>query len=158
MVRASEGSAAPGPAPRSRYALLTVAAVLTAGTLGQFFLAGLSVFDTPRHWTSHATFGSVLGLVAYVAWIPAVLGRVGWKLVVGSVLLPVLFTAQHALVVADEPWVQALHPLNGAFLFAISLWMTVRTIGLVRGGRGTPADERRGQAKGGTPFEPSGNP
>ncbi len=151
MAHSIEAAAAGGPPRRSRYALLALAAALTAGTMGQFFLAGLSVFDTPRHWSSHATFGSALGVVAYVAWIPAVLGRVGWKLVVGSLLLPVLFTAQHALVAIDQPSVQALHPLNGACVFVLSLWIAVRTLGLVRRDSAASVSVRR-RAEGGPPV------
>ena len=137
-----ERRATGGLARRSRYVLLAVALLLTAGTMGQFFLAGLSVFDGPRHWGDHATFGSMLGLIANVAWIPAVLGRVGWKLVVGSLLLPVLFVAQHAFVAIDQPAVQALHPLNGACLFALSLWLAVRTGALVHRGAAAASPPR----------------
>lgn len=152
MARSIDGATASGPVRWSRSVLLVLAAVLTAGALGQFFLAGLSVFDTPRHWTSHATFGSVLGLVANVAWNPAALGRVGWRLVVGSLLLPVLFTLQHALVALDQPFVQALHPLNGACLFALSLLITGRTGALVRRGSATSPSPVRRRAEGGTPV------
>ena len=151
MARSREHAATGVLARRSRYLLLAVAIVLTAGALGQFFLAGLSVFETPRYWSNHATFGSVLGLVANVAWVPAILGRVGWRLVVGSLLLPVLFTAQHALVAIDQSFVQALHPLNGACLFALSLGIAVRTAALVRRGSAAPASVRR-RAGSGTPI------
>lgn len=132
--RPTEVAPVSGLARSSRRVLLLLAVLLTAGALGQFFLAGLSVFDTPRYWSNHAAFGSVLGLFANIVWIPAALGRVGWKLVVGSLLLPVLFTLQHVFPAIDEPYVQALHPLNGAVLFALSLWIAVRTLGLLRRG------------------------
>jgi len=132
LGRATGTSPARGSTTRSRSVLLTLAVVLTVGAMGQFFLAGLSVFDTPVYWADHATFGSALGMVAYVVWIPAVLGRVGRRLVGGAVLLPVLFTLQHVFPASAEPYVQALHPLNGAVLFALSLWIACRSVGLLR--------------------------
>ena len=121
-----------GLARTSRYIVLLLAVVLTARALGQFFLAGLSVFDTPRHWSTHATVGSVLGLVAYVVCIPAALGRVGWKPIAGALLLPVLFTLQHVFPHMEQPAVRALHPLNGVLLFALSWWLVLRTLHQLR--------------------------
>lgn len=135
-----------GLARRSRWIVLLLAAGLTAGALGQFFLAGLSVFDTPRYWSNHATFGSVLGLFANIVWIPAAVGRVGWRLIVGSLLLPVLFTLQHLFPAIDEPSVQALHPLNGALLFALSLWIALRALGLLRPSAAPPPASARSRA------------
>jgi len=127
-------SAAPvgGLARASRYATLVLAVVLTAGAMAQFFLAGLSVFDTPSHWPTHATTGSALGALANLVWIPAALGRVGWRLVLGSVLLPVLFVLQHVFPAMDQAAVRALHPLNGAVIFVLSLWLALRTLDLLR--------------------------
>ena len=116
----------------SRYLLLALAGLFVAGAVGQFFLAGLAVFDSPLRWTDHRDLGHSLDLVAMVIWIPAAAGRVGWRLIIGSVLLVVLFKAQYAFVGLDEPYVQALHPLNGAVVFALSLWIGRRVFDLVR--------------------------
>ena len=147
----------PSPAPPplstlaiwSRYLLLALAVLFVAGAMGQFFLAGLAVFDSPLRWSDHRNLGHTLDLVAMVIWIPAALGRVGWRLVAGSVLLVVLFKAQYAFVEIDEPYVRALHPLNGAVLFALSLWIVRRALDLVRrprrsrdNGRGRTAPPR----------------
>lgn len=118
----------------SRIVLFALAVLFVAGAVGQFFLAGLSVFDTPLRWSDHATLGHTLGLVAYVAWIPAVLGRVGRGLIVGSVLLGVLFGFQYAFAESNEPSIQALHPLNGAVMFALALWLGRRTFAVLRRG------------------------
>ena len=59
----------------SRYVLLTLALLFVAGAGAQFFLAGLSLFDTPSHWAEHANLGHKLGIVPWFLWIPAVLGR-----------------------------------------------------------------------------------
>ncbi len=116
----------------ARLVVLLLAVVLTAGVLSQFFLAGLSVFDTPRHWPTHAALGSVLGLVAFFVWIPAAVGRVGWMPFAGVLLLPVLFIFQHVFPHLGQPALRALHPLNGALIFALSLWLARRTFPLMR--------------------------
>ncbi|MDP9366291.1 MAG: DUF6220 domain-containing protein [Chloroflexota bacterium] len=99
----------------------------------------MSVFDTPSYWTGHATFGSALGAVANLVWIPAALGRVGWRLIVGSVLLPVLFVLQHVFPTMDQAAVRALHPLNGALIFVLSLWLASRMFALLRRKPASPA-------------------
>ncbi len=128
-----------GLARAARAVTLFLLVVLTGGAMGQFFLAGLSVFDTPSYWTGHATFGSALGAVANLVWIPAALGRVGWRLIVGSVLLPVLFVLQHVFPTMDQAAVRALHPLNGALIFVLSLWLASRMFALLRRKPASPA-------------------
>lgn len=134
----SDSPAATMPTPRGRVAgvaraaLLALAAVLTAGALAQFFLAGLGVFDAPGYWTAHEALGSALGLVAFVAWIPALLGGVGRRVTGATLLLPALYTLQHVFPHLEPAWLRALHPLNGACLFALSLWLGVRALGLLQ--------------------------
>lgn len=116
-----------GLARSARYLALVLAVVLTAGALGQFFLAGLNVFDAPRSWSGHIALGSSLGLVAYVVWIPVVVGRLGRRMLLGATLLPVLFTLQHVFPAMDQAAVRALHPVNGALILVVSLWLALRT-------------------------------
>lgn len=131
-IRPSAAPPVGGLARAARSVFLFLTVVIAVGAMGQFFLAGLSVFDTPRYWGNHATFGSALGALANLLWIPAALGRVGRKLIAGSLLLPVLFVLQHVFPEIDRPAVQALHPLNGALLFALTLWLALRAFGLLR--------------------------
>lgn len=121
-----------GLAVASRSILLALTALFTLGATAQFFLAGLSLFDNPSRWADHANLGHVLGLIPWILWIPAVAGRVGGKLIAGSILLLVLFGAQYAFIESGEPYAQALHPLNGAVMFALTLWMSLRIVGLLR--------------------------
>lgn len=138
LQRGAPAPSRPGTAPvggvarPARAILLFLTVVLTAGALGQFFLAGLSVFGSAAYWGNHAVFGSALGSLAMLVWIPAALGRVGGKVVAGSLLLPVLFTLQHVFPAIDQPFVQALHPLNGALILVLSLWLAARAFGLLR--------------------------
>lgn len=115
-----------------RFAFLSLAFLFTAGALGQFFLAGLSIFDNGVHWADHARLGHWLGIVARLIWIPALLGRVGRRMVVATILLAVLFEAQYGFVEFDNPTVQALHPMNGALMFGLSTWIVARAFALVR--------------------------
>lgn len=150
--RSTTGTGSPPPLParrlgrRAQGCLLVLSGVLTVGALGQFFLAGLGVFDAPRHWGSHAIIGSTLGLVTYVVWIPAALARVGRGPIAGALLLPLLFIAQHAFPQMDQPFLRALHPLNGAVIFALSLWLTGRAAGALRSAK--PAVARQGLTEG----------
>ena len=127
-----ERSTAGGGTIAARVVLLALTALFVAGAAMQFFLAGLSLFDDPSRWADHASLGHVLGLIPWVLWIPAVLGRTGWRLIAGSLLLMVLFMAQYAFIESGTPSAQALHPLNGAVMFALALWMCTRTVGLLR--------------------------
>lgn len=115
----------------ARWALVALAVLFTFGAFGQFFLVGVSYFDNPVRWKDHANFGSILGLLTYVIWIPAVLGRTGTRVVLGSVLLLVLFMAQHASIAVDSPMVNALHPLNGAVMLVLAFWIAQRTLAVI---------------------------
>lgn len=132
MTASNELHPVSGFATVARYILLALAVLFVAGAAGQFFLAGLSVFDSPLHWSDHRNLGHAVGLLTEIMWIPALIGRVGKKLVAASVLMFVLVGAQYAFVEIDEPYVQALHPLNGVVLFALSFWIGRRTLDLLR--------------------------
>lgn len=116
----------------SRWILMILAALFTAGCFIQFFLVGVSFFDDASRWNDHATFGSFLGLLTYVLWIPAVTGKTGARTIVVSVALLFLFSAQHAFIGIDNSRVNALHPLNGSLLLVLGWWLTQRSFGLAR--------------------------
>lgn len=142
-MSSSSGSGVPGRfTTGGRIVLLVLAVLFTAGALAQFFLAGLSIFDTPKYWSDHTTTGHIIGEGAFIMWIFAATGRACSRLVVGAILLAILMGAQYAFVHAGAAWVQALHPLNGALLFALSLWIAVRAFMLLTGRRAQTADLR----------------
>lgn len=115
----------------ARVILLVLIALFVLGAGAQFYLAGLSIFDTPAHWSDHANLGHGLGMLPWFLWIPAALGRAGWKVIAGTVLLFVLFEAQYAFIEAGNAFVHALHPLNGALIFALAVWIAVATARLL---------------------------
>jgi hypothetical protein len=117
----------------ARWALLALAALFTLGAFTQFFLVGISYFDNPVRWKDHANLGHILGLLPYVMWIPAVLGRAGTRVILGALLLFVLFMAQYAFIEIDNSMAHAFHPLNGSILLVLGFWLTQRAFALTRG-------------------------
>ena len=117
----------------ARWVLVALAGLFTLGAFTQFFLVGISYFDNPVRWKDHADLGNALGLLTYLIWIPAVLARAGTKVILGSILLLVLFMAQHAFIEVDSSIVNALHPLNGSVMLVLAFWLTQRAFALARG-------------------------
>ncbi len=117
----------------SRWVLLALATLFTLGAFAQFFLVGVSYFDDPVRWKDHTDLGHMLGLLPYVMWIPAVLGRAGTRVIVGTLLLFVLFMAQYAFIEVDSTMMHAFHPLNGSIMLVLAFWLTTRAFALARG-------------------------
>lgn len=96
----------------------------------QVFLAGLGVFDDPAAFVTHREFGYLFGWLTLVMLVLALVGRMGRRIVGGSLLLLVLFALQSVLVALrdSQPAVAALHPLNGMaiLLVAVALARTSR--------------------------------
>lgn len=116
----------------SRVILVALALLFVAGAVAQVFLAGLAIFDTAGRWADHTNLGHMLGLLAHLMWIPALVGRVGLRLIIGAVLLAVLFGFQYMFMESGEPYMQALHPVNALALFALALWVGLGAIHLLR--------------------------
>lgn len=132
----------------ARWSLVLLAGLFTLGALTQFFLVGLSMFEDGARWQDHKSLGHILGLLPYVIWIPAVLGRAGRGVILGSLLLYVLFMAQYAFINVDTGAVRALHPLNGTFLLLLGAWVTQRALALARTPVDAPAQQRQRRVSG----------
>ncbi len=117
----------PGVVTWSRRVLVLLAALFTLGAFTQFFLVGLSFFDDAARWNDHATLGHILGVLPYVMWIPAVLGKTGRGMIIATIVLFVSFMLQYVFIEVDSSMVNAFHPLNGSFLLVLSWWITMRT-------------------------------
>ena len=124
-----------GGAAAARYAYLGLMLVLTAMALMQFFWVGLSMFESPARWVDHRTTGHVFGLITYVVWVPAVLGRLGRGQVIASVALLVMAHLQYAFIGIDSGIVNALHPLNGSLILVLCFWMSGSAIRVIRTAR-----------------------
>jgi hypothetical protein len=126
----------------ARWTLLFLVTLFTLGAMSQFFLVGLGMFEDGARWQDHKTFGHVLGLLTYVIWIPAVLGKAGRGVILGALMLYVLFMAQYAFIHAGTGTMRALHPLNGTFLLLLGAWVTQRAFALVRTPVEAPAKQQ----------------
>ena len=122
----------------ARWALAALAGLFTLGALGQFFLVGMGMFEDAARWKDHETLGHMIGLLPYVMWIPAALGRTGARVILATVLLYVLFMAQYAFINVDSGIANAFHPLNGAVMLMLGAWLTGRAVGLARDARRRP--------------------
>ncbi len=118
-----------------RWAYTTVAWILFAAVIVQFFLAGLGVFVGAQNFEIHAMFGALILLGALVAVVCSFVARLPWKLIGLGALLPVLVFMQGALLAlghAVTPALAALHPVNGLLIFWLSGTMALRSTRYVR--------------------------
>ena len=115
-----------------RFLFLGITVILTTMALLQFFLAGLGMFEAPARWADHANNGHIFGFITYVVWIPAFLGKLGRKLIIGSVVIFVLAHLQYPFMEIDSGIVNALHPLNGSLILVVTVWLTGQAIASVR--------------------------
>ena len=122
-----------GAALWARYALVAVAWLFAAGAVVQLFLAGLSVFDpaNPR-WDDHVDFGRMIGFLAYLLPILALIGRVGMPRFMHALTIAVLFVVQSILANVDEGWIAALHAVNAILLLGGSFDLGRLTLAQVR--------------------------
>ncbi|MGH2559236.1 MAG: DUF6220 domain-containing protein [Thermomicrobiales bacterium] len=118
-----------------RIALIGVAIVFLIGGVVQFFLAGLSVFDA-EPWDNHVDFGRMLGFLAYLMPILALLGRVGMPRIGHAFVVTILFIVQSFLANVDTGWIAAFHPLNGLLLLGAASSLAARIRELVQSDRG----------------------
>lgn len=118
----------------ARWTLVAIAALFTIGAMGQFFLVGLSMFEDGAHWQDHKTFGSILGLLSYVMWIPALLGKTSRGLLLATLAFFFLFWAQYAFINIDNGIAKAMHPLNGTFLLLLGAWIFRTSLAQARQG------------------------
>jgi len=108
-----------------RRSLITSAAwLIPAAVLGQFLLAGLSLFHDARSWAGHGILGSALALPIGIFAVATLTGsRVGhlrfWALAQATV-----YVVQVGLILvgqsAGSGILQALHASNGALLLLVS--------------------------------------
>jgi hypothetical protein len=119
----------------ARYGLIAFAWLFAAGGIVQIFLAGLAVFEPAEavsHWNDHVDFGRMIGFLAYLLPVFALVGRAGVRLVGQAFVVAILFVVQSILPNVDEAWVAALHPVNGFFLVGAAGSLGGAVLGLVR--------------------------
>lgn len=104
---------------------LVVAWLLVAGVVVQVFLAGLGVFDDPRTFQVHATWGYLLELLPFLLLVLAAVGRLGRRQLVYPLAIFGMFILQSVFVGlrADAPMLSALHPVNGFAILLVSIML-----------------------------------
>ena len=132
VARSAQSHERSGLVTGARWTLVILSLLFTAGALGQFFLVGLSMFEDGARWSDHKNLGHILGMLPYAMWIPAVLGKTGNKVILGTLMLFVLFMAQYGFISADRGVAKAFHPLNGTFLLLLGAWLVQQSIRLAR--------------------------
>jgi hypothetical protein len=97
--------------------------------LVQVYLAGFGAFAHRKGgFDAHETFGDVLGIVAVVLFVLALLAWVGRWTVIGAFVVGVLTeTAQHGLAQGGHhhPVVGGLHALDGMIILIVAAWLAV---------------------------------
>ena len=113
----------------SRSALVTLAFLLFAGIMTKLLASGSTPFGWSDHWSEHEGFGLLLHALASTLWIPALLGRVGPRVIVATVLVALSFPA------GDE----TISLIRALMLVALPLWIGLRTLDQVRTASGSQA-------------------
>lgn len=121
-----------------------LAALLVAGTVVEFFLAGLGVFRTENtasrsgaslttsefnhDFEAHIVLGSVVAVISVALVVAALVGRYRGRRLLVSVSLLVVVAVQAALADSGPYAVRALHPLLGVAIVAMGVYI-VRLVG-----------------------------
>jgi heme/copper-type cytochrome/quinol oxidase subunit 1 len=110
-----------------------VASLFMIGVLVQFFLAGLGVFGVDGKVKDasgldpHRALGSILGGVALIMLILALLARESGRTMLWTFVLALLTAVgQPALAGAgeDHHWVGGLHAFDGVLILGLGGWLT----------------------------------
>jgi Mn2+/Fe2+ NRAMP family transporter len=104
------------------------------GVLLQLFLAGVGAFgdhsakiENASSFDPHRALGNILGAVALILLILAVLARASRATWIGALILTVLAAgAQSGLAAGgeDNKWVGGLHALDGIIILLLAGWLT----------------------------------
>jgi len=111
-----------------------------AGALGQFFFAGLGVFAGPSNWGRHREVGLLLGLLALLLIMLALIARLPGRMIGMTAGLFGLFIVQVLLLVPFKSHISyqalhiinALHPVNGIALVLVALTLAKRAWAFVQ--------------------------
>jgi len=112
----------------SGLAMLTMAAIVL-----QFFLAGVGIFGAGSI-DAHRMVGYLIMLAAVLLLVVALIGQLGRQRIMFSAILVVLMVVQIALIESDQPWIEALHPLNALAIMGVTAQLMMRGRGWNRRG------------------------
>ncbi len=102
-------------------------AVLVA-VIAEFLFAGMGVFHATS-FAIHKGTGEAITYASYLLLVLSLIGLLGRTRILLSVLLVVLMLLQNFLVHVKNPFIAALHPLNGLVIMGaiiILVWVGAR--------------------------------
>jgi hypothetical protein len=96
--------------------------VILIGVIVEFFFAGIGVFHAAS-FQIHRITGVLLWAGSALLLLFALVGRTGRKTIGFSTLLFVLMFIQPLLLRINQPFIQALHPVNGLAIMATCTYL-----------------------------------
>jgi hypothetical protein len=97
--------------------------LIVIALLIEFFFAGMGVFHAATFQIHRVTGVLILAASALLLLI-ALLGRMSLKMIGLSVFLFVLLFVQSLLLQIHQPFIKALHPVNGTVILLTGLYLT----------------------------------
>jgi len=113
-----------------RWTYVSVAWIILAAVIVQFFLAGMGVFSGPSNFEAHASFGYTISFVTLLELLVAFVARLPWRTIGLTALLPLLIGFQSLFIAfwhSGLPTLAALHVINGLGIFALSGYLALRS-------------------------------
>lgn len=122
-----------------RRLFLVAAWLFVVGLLYQVYLAGMGVFA--GSFESHVGWGYLMGLVPIVLFVVGLIGRVGRRDIVLTVVLFLQGILQTVFILQRQtnPAIAAMHPVNGVLMLIIGLYLSVDAWRMVRAERSAAA-------------------
>jgi hypothetical protein len=109
-----------------------LAALFLLGVLAQVYLAGVGAFGHKEKgdgaFNPHESLGNVLGIVAVVLLVLALIARESKRTVIASFVLALLTeVAQHGLAQGghSDKWVGGLHAFDGMLILGLAAWLVI---------------------------------
>jgi Mn2+/Fe2+ NRAMP family transporter len=110
-------------------------ALIAAACVVQIFLAGRGAFgvhgsaklDDQGSFDPHRVLGEIIGILAVVAFLAALVYWRDRRLIGVTFALAVMAEVlQHLFALPKHPWVAGLHALDGVTILALSAWLAHR--------------------------------
>lgn len=107
-------------------------ALIAAACVVQIFLAGRGAFgihgsaklDDQKSFDPHRALGEIIGLLAVLAFLAALVAWRNKRLIGITFALAVMAEVlQHLFALPKHPWVAGLHALDGVAILALSAWL-----------------------------------
>lgn len=88
----------------------------------EFFFAGMGVFHAAS-FQIHRITGILLLLFSVIMLLVALIGRIGRQRIGFTLLLLILLFIQPLLLQVHQPFIEALHPVNGLIIMLVCAYL-----------------------------------